>query len=257
MRIVVLTNKGSIFGKKILNAFIADNIKIEAVVVIQQPAAYYWKLFSSVCKRVGLIDAIRFSIRRLAIQGIKKEPDAWNGARFLKKYEDMGVKLFYSKATNSMQTRSILNSISPDVLVLGQTGIVCKDILNIPKKGSLNVHPGILPYYRGIDCALWAIYDGEFDKIGNSVHWVDEGVDTGNIIVQKKYSFLGNESIETIEDKLYDQGVIMMRDAVSEMTKDNITVGEAQDRGIGKKCFKMPYRSETAAKKRLREFLKQ
>ena len=123
MKIVILTNKGSRIGKKIINAFLLNRIEIAAILVIQQPFSYYWKLFRSVKKQIGFLDAIYFSIRRIFPFKNEKRPSHERGD-FIEDYEKMGVSVIYTKGTNSKATLRYLKNLSPELLVLGQTGIV-------------------------------------------------------------------------------------------------------------------------------------
>ena len=148
-KIIVLTNKGSLYGKMILNDLLYSKIGVEAAVVVTQPFKHYLTLFKYIHKKVGFIDAVYFSIKRLLDH--KNEPSYWNGYRFISDYSEMDMQVFFTKGTNSEYTLDILKEISPDLLILGQTGIIRKKLIEIPKIGILNAHPGILPYYRGID----------------------------------------------------------------------------------------------------------
>ena len=58
--------------------------------------------------------------------------------------------------------------------------------VNIPKIGTINIHRGYAQSYRGLDSDLWAIYNEEFDKIGVTLHYVDEKLDNGRIILKKR-----------------------------------------------------------------------
>ena len=48
--------------------------------------------------------------------------------------------------------------------------------------GIANLHGGLSPEYRGADCTFWALYNGEPEKIGCTLHWIDPGIDTGGLI---------------------------------------------------------------------------
>lgn len=79
-----------------------------------------------------------------------------------------------------------LNSLSPDLIVITHFKILIqKEIINIPNFGCINLHPSLLPYYRGMSPQHWPIINGEHET-GVSVHFVDEHIDTGDIILQKK-----------------------------------------------------------------------
>lgn len=163
----------------------------------------------------------------------------------------MSAELLISKGTNSPETVRILTSLSSDILVLGQTGIVKQDVLKIPKIGTLNAHPGILPEYRGIDCAKWAIYQDEFCKIGSSVHWVDKNIDTGNIIQRRAYGFSGNETIDLLEENLESLCALQMTEVIAGLIKGESLPGEPQYREAGSQYHKMPRKFEALVRKKL------
>jgi len=74
MKNVLLTNNGSLYGKRILKEFNKNNIVLSAIVVVLQPISYYWKLFRYVQRKVGISDAIYFSfIRSLRHPPVEKD----------------------------------------------------------------------------------------------------------------------------------------------------------------------------------------
>jgi folate-dependent phosphoribosylglycinamide formyltransferase PurN len=255
MKIVVLTNSGSLYGKKILNDLTISGMQPEAIFVIKNTLKYYTNLFRFIRKRVSLFDALYFSAKRLLYQFQQPVPVLWKGKPFVRDYEDLGPPIQYVRDVNSRQCLSALEALAPDIIILGHTGIVKRDLLRIAKIGVLNAHPGILPYYRGIDCSRWAIYKGEFQNIGATVHWVDGGVDTGNVIAKKVYAFFGNETIQKLDEELYELCVLLLTQVVCTILGDNIPSGEPQIRADGKQYFKMSRIIEHRVKRQLREFL--
>ena len=85
---------------------------------------------------------------------------------------------------NSSKCAEILNSYKPDLIVLGDTRIIKSHILKIPQNGIVNVHPGYLPDIRGNNPYIWAIIHDR--PQGCSVHFIDENIDTGPIIVRER-----------------------------------------------------------------------
>ncbi|HVG10472.1 MAG TPA: formyl transferase [Thermoanaerobaculia bacterium] len=76
---------------------------------------------------------------------------------------------------------SLLRETQPDLTITICTSILKQDVL--AAAGTIiNVHGGFLPYYRGNHCFFFPFYRGEFDKIGSTLHFVDPGIDTGDII---------------------------------------------------------------------------
>jgi len=85
--------------------------------------------------------------------------------------------------------------INPDIIVVYSMSQLLKDnIFNIPKHGTINLHPALLPSYRGPFPEFWMYYNTE-KKGGVTVHYIDRGEDTGDIIYQEKYDIpLGMKS---------------------------------------------------------------
>lgn len=95
-------------------------------------------------------------------------------------------KLDYLKCSNynNEKTKQWIKKRDPDVIVVHTPYWVGKEIRNLVNGKVLGGHPGITPYYRGIHSAFWAVYNNELSKLGFSVFWLDNGVDTGDVIVQ-------------------------------------------------------------------------
>lgn len=129
---------------------------------------------------------------------------------------------------NSDDTREILKRISPDLIVVGGTGILKSDVYGIASKGAINMHAGILPYYRGADSEFWALTNGEPEKIGVTIHFVSDKLDAGDIIltapqeVKKRdnYNSLRMKNILLGADKLVEAINMIESDAYKRMVQD-------------------------------------
>ena len=78
----------------------------------------------------------------------------------------------------------------------GGLPIIKKEILSLPSMGFLNVHPGILPNYRGLDPVKWSIRN--LDPLGATVHLIDEGIDTGPILLKKEMKQFKSRTIKEL-----------------------------------------------------------
>jgi methionyl-tRNA formyltransferase len=105
--------------------------------------------------------------------------------------------------------------LKPDLAVLAfVTDIVPGKVLAVPKIGSICYHPSILPRYRGASAINWAVINGE-TKTGLTIFWVDEGIDTGDILLQKEVEIGPQETTgEVYFNKLYPLGVAACVEAV-------------------------------------------
>jgi hypothetical protein len=72
--------------------------------------------------------------------------------------------------------------LQPDVIAVFGTSLIRGPLLDMGRLGIMNLHGGLSPEYRGADCTFWALYNGEPEKIGCTLHFIDPGIDTGNLI---------------------------------------------------------------------------
>lgn len=91
---------------------------------------------------------------------------------------------FMNKGCNA-ELENWVKSLEPDLIVVnGMSELLKKNIIDIPKKGCINLHPTLLPKYRGPYPYFWIFYDMDLNQ-GSTVHYIDEGEDTGDIIYQE------------------------------------------------------------------------
>jgi methionyl-tRNA formyltransferase len=94
----------------------------------------------------------------------------------------------------------------PDLIIVSGTRMVRKKLLSIsPNIGILNLHTGLSPYIKGgPNCTNWCITMKEFHLIGNTIMWIDEGIDSGNILATEFTNFTGFESLLEIHIKVME-----------------------------------------------------
>ena len=94
------------------------------------------------------------------------------------------------------------------------TLFVPEEFLNIPTHGSIQYHPSLLPAYRGASAINWPIIKGE-KETGLSIFWPDNGLDTGDVLLQKKTPIGPNDTLGTVYfDRLFPLGVDAMMESV-------------------------------------------
>ena len=79
----------------------------------------------------------------------------------------------------------LMKSSKPDLGIIYGTNIIKESVFKIPRLGSINLHQGLAPYYRGGPPIFWELYNGE-QEVGLTVHFVESKVDSGDIILQEK-----------------------------------------------------------------------
>lgn len=98
-----------------------------------------------------------------------------------------GIQHIRPRKINSQEVCDAVMEANPDLCVISHFERLIKEpLLSIPKMGFINLHPSLLPNYRGMAPQHWPIINGE-KEAGITVHYVDEGTDTGDIIVQRRF----------------------------------------------------------------------
>jgi len=98
--------------------------------------------------------------------------------------EKYNIPLITVDNHNSEECQKILERADLDLIVLGDTRVIKNNIINIPRIGVINSHPGYLPDVRGNNPYIWAIINDL--PQGCSVHFIDENVDTGDLLLREK-----------------------------------------------------------------------
>jgi methionyl-tRNA formyltransferase len=76
----------------------------------------------------------------------------------------------------------LADRLEPEVIAVFGTSLIRGPLLRKGRFGIVNLHGGLSPEYRGADCTFWALYNGEPEKVGCTIHFIDEGIDTGRLI---------------------------------------------------------------------------
>ncbi len=101
--------------------------------------------------------------------------------------KENNIDFFSVKEINSSKTIKKINSYNCDLLIsMSFDQIIKKKLINLTSKGFINCHAGALPFYRGRNVLNWALINDE-KYFGITVHYIDEGIDTGDIILQEKF----------------------------------------------------------------------
>jgi methionyl-tRNA formyltransferase len=106
-------------------------------------------------------------------------------------------------------------ALKPDLQVMAfVTLFVPEEFLNIPTHGSIQYHPSLLPAYRGASAINWPIIKGE-KETGLSIFWPDNGLDTGDVLIQKKTPISDTDTLGSVYfDRLFPLGVEAMLESV-------------------------------------------
>lgn len=123
----------------------------------------------------------------------------------------------------------ILREINPDVIVVVAFGqILTKEILDLPKYGCINVHASLLPRYRGAAPIQWAVIDGE-KQSGVTTMRMDEGIDTGDMILKTVVPLTEEETGGSLHDKLMVAGAKLCVETLKKLEENNVIFEKQED----------------------------
>ena len=141
-------------------------------------------------------------------------------AAYKETLESAGHKFFVIK--HFEKTKEIMENIEPDLGIIACFGkIIPENILKIPKYGFLNVHPSLLPRWRGPSPVRSALLAGE-TTTGVTIHITTAKVDAGDIIFQKKFLVDPDDNYITLEERLFNEGAKALSDAIQKWINGDI-----------------------------------
>ena len=167
--------------------------------------------------------------------GVVTQPDKPKGrgykmsAHTIKEYAiENDISVYKPKSMGNNCFINTLEELNPDIIVVVAYGkVLPKYILDYPKYGCINVHASLLPKYRGAAPIHRSIINGE-KKTGITIMYMNEGLDTGDIIVQKEIPIEYNDTAGHLHDKMSVLGGQVLLSAI-ELIKDNKAPRYPQD----------------------------
>jgi methionyl-tRNA formyltransferase len=176
--------------------------------------------------RIILIGQAAFaekSLEKLVSQGedivaVYCPPDAPGGRPdpFKQKALQLGIPVRQHRSLKAPEVREEFVSFDADLAVLAfVTQIVPREVFSVPRLGSICFHPSLLPRYRGASAINWALIRGE-PRTGLTLFWVDPGMDTGPILLQKEVAIDPDDTAGSIYfNKVFSLGVDAIGEAVA------------------------------------------
>ncbi|HSK70476.1 MAG TPA: formyltransferase family protein [Pyrinomonadaceae bacterium] len=254
MKIIILTHGGVNRLLEILSAL--ENIEIVGVFV--ETATEPQRTFKEKIRRSIRYDGYWETVKKLTAKLTgKKTVGAEEIKAVLEKQneleklaDELNIPLYKMENYHSEDAVNLLKNADADLGILYGTNIIKEKVFSIPKLGSLNIHQGLAPLYRGGPTVFWELFNDE-KEIGITVHFVAAKVDTGDIILQKtlplEYDFsrygLDYESfLRDFRASLIEPSARLIAEAV-QLIADGKERRIKQDTSIGKR-YRLPTKAE-------------
>ena len=151
---------------------------------------------------------------------------------------DRGLTLAQPEDANAVKWVQELAGLEPDVLVIVAYGLILSPaLLAVPRLGAINVHASLLPDYRGASPIACAIEDG-VPGTGVTTMWLDDGIDTGDIVYQRYVPIDPEETAGELSDRLAHEGAKLLVDSLRAI-EAGTAPRHPQDRSVGRYCRKL------------------
>ncbi|MBL7158806.1 MAG: methionyl-tRNA formyltransferase [Candidatus Omnitrophica bacterium] len=149
------------------------------------------------------------------------QPDRKKGRRLLlsrtpvkSRALELGLEIYQPEDLREKDAVKYIRRFKADLFVVAAYGeILTKEILDLPKLYAINVHPSLLPKYRGAAPVQWAMIKGE-KKTGLTVIRMNEKMDAGDIMLERSVKIEREDTASGLEEKLSYLGAILLLDAV-------------------------------------------
>lgn len=136
--------------------------------------------------------------------------------------DERGIPTFTPRTLRDDAFMETLRAVDPDIIVVVAYGkILPKSVISYPRYGCINLHVSLLPKYRGAAPMQRAIMDGE-SETGVTVMQMDEGLDTGDILLSESFPILPDDDFERIHDKSIEVGSPLLLRALTEIEAGTI-----------------------------------
>jgi methionyl-tRNA formyltransferase len=143
--------------------------------------------------------------------------------------EKSGIPFFRPNLMKDPEVYDAYMTLQPELTILAfVTDIIPEKLLTIPSVGTICYHPSLLPRHRGASAINWAIIQGD-TQTGLTIFWVDKGIDTGPILLQKEVAIKPDDTTGSLYfNKLFPMGIEAMVEAV-ELIKNGKAAKIPQD----------------------------
>jgi len=161
----------------------------------------------------GMVTESRISKRKITFDKIRERlflPQIGNAWRNL--HQHYSEQFPHYPQVKTLDVENINSDIvyefsnDADLILVSGTRLIKEKLLALkPKIGILNLHTGLSPYVKGgPNCTNWCIANGNFHLIGNTIMWIDAGIDSGNILTTEFTQLLGDEDLDQIHLQVMD-----------------------------------------------------
>jgi len=203
MNILIITQEISRVVEPLLNS--GFNV---AAIIESAPRGYSYSKVSQGVAKTFIVTLKKIIKRNQTLQNLCKS---------------RGIEYHLMHKGNDIETENFVRSNNPDLIVIySMSQLIKKNLFTIPRLGTINLHPAFLPEYRGPNPDFWHYHDMNLTP-GVTVHYIDEGEDTGDIILQDRINVpLGIRSTERLNILIGEVGCKLLLESIKLIGSNNV-----------------------------------
>ena len=130
------------------------------------------------------------------------------------------IPVYKLQDINIRESLKLLSVLEPEIIVSVASPQIFKgELLNLAKY-TVNMHAALLPQYRGMMPSFWVLAKGE-ERTGVTAHYVDDNIDTGNIIIQKTIDISPQDTLHSLQNKVAQDGALVLLEALERIRIGN------------------------------------
>ncbi len=223
MKVILLTTNHNLAANVCVKTFLQNTLlqkyDIEVVGMVITSMFFplekkSWKAFFRFIKMSGVSFACKSIVANI-LQNLKMNfaknfvPDKKRKYFLLKELaRRYGIPVLSTKEINTEEVLAFVSEKNPDYLVSAHLlQIVKKELLAIPHQGSINIHPALFQEHRGVFSSFWMLLRNRRQS-GATVHFMNEKLDNGKIILQRNFFIQRSDSIHAVDEKAAKLGGI-------------------------------------------------
>ena len=223
MKIIMLCGKGD--SSLFMYNGIKDDFQIEAVIQEEKPSIK--KLIKRRIKKLGIVKVLNQILFQVLIPKMlmffsKERIEEIKNNSSLKNESVSKTILTEVTSVNSIECLNLIAEIRPDVIIVNGTRIISEKILISTNALFINTHVGITPEYRGVHGAYWALRNNDIENCGVTIHKVDAGIDTGDIISQENIKLTKKDNFVTYPFLQSSRAIDRIKKALKSIKKEEL-----------------------------------
>jgi folate-dependent phosphoribosylglycinamide formyltransferase PurN len=224
MKVVVLTNSSHFAANYILTGLPKNkDIEIVGIIEARNSRTKYAKRIIAIA---GILVSLEFLAFFLTLKIFSKLKRIFWKKRRLLEADEIAAKYkipyFETKNINHKDSIKILKKLKPDLIISNYfEQILKRKVLDIPIKGTINIHPGLLPMYRGTFAYFWKLVNKE-KKAGITIHFMTKTLDKGKILAQKSFKITKADTVVDVIGKGAKLGTKMLNRTLRNLKENKI-----------------------------------